>query len=423
MNVILFYDKDNNEKHKIIKKPYIKPKLSRFKSAIFLNNYMQKKKIIKLKENSSIKNLLLLAPKNKIPIYYTSRNLPKYRIINITKSKSMPLLDKDFKLKMNTHRLNSIQSSENNTNLLSNPINSIKEKPNDLENNRYEKAFSNFKIRKTNNFINNYLNKFTETEKPERNKRQNIPMIDLDKIIIKDRIPIKTLKHFHRYLFHNNNLCDCNEEEKAGINHYNQSLESSSQFNNKICDYEIMEISGKKNYVATKLTKTINENEKHTNRAKSLMNLNLKKKEDFHFIMKHPFSNSYFCSSFINQLTDNNNNSYTNNFSQKFQNLNNPLKDKDLIDKLHHLILNPNTSKIRNGELLLMYKKYPKGTFYNIFKNNNEENDLLYKEELKLLEKTKYRKYIIKLNKTMKRIKLMQKKLDDNTFINKKNYK
>lgn len=428
MNEILLKKKDNYENHKIVKKPYIKHKLSRYNSAIFLNNYMQKKKIIKLKDNSSIKNVEFPFPKKIIPLNSASRNIPKFRLKNFPKSISIPQINKPFKLIKSDSMLYSNKYIENynennvynNIQLLNKQINSVNEQDN--ESIKVAKTFYGFKIIKSNNFINNYLNKFSETEKPERQKKQSVPIIDLHTNIIKDRLPIKTLKHFHRYLFHNNNICDCNEEEKKKINNYEQSYESSSQFNNKICEYDIMEIGGKKNYVATKLTK--NKNVKgNLNKSKSLINLNIKKKDDFHYIMKHPFSNSFFCSSFINQLTDYNNNSYTNNFSQKFQNLSNPLDDKDLTDKLHSLILNPNTSKIRNGELLLMYKKYPKGTFYNIYKNNNnDENNLLYNEELKQLEKTKYKKYIIKLNKTLKRIKNMQKLLDNFTSINKKNY-
>ena len=425
----------NNNKIKFkLKKSLLNPnkknKLSRYDSAIFLNNYMQKKKIEKSHQSGLIKNFEFSFPIKK---FVCTRNNPNYRLNQFYKCKSSPQFNKEIKLIRNNNIFNTIRNNEflnkncDNPHTLYKPFNYNNENNNEKGNNILTNTFYYPKMRKENNFINSYLNKFSETEKPDKIQKEIIPLIESDRSVIKDKLPINTLKHYHRYLFHNNKSnCKCNEEEKGKSNNkntnYSQSWESSSQFNNKICEYDVIELGGKMNYVATKLTKPKNKNEKNLNRSKSLINLNLKKKQDFHFLMKHPFSNSYFCSSFINQLTDNNNNSYTNNFSEKFQNLNNPLNDKDLTDKLHNLILNPNTSKIRNGELLLMYKKFPKGTFYNIGKNNNNNNyDLLYNEELKKLEKTKYRKYIIKLNKTMERAKSIQKKLNNYLYINKNN--
>ncbi len=132
--------------------------------------------------------------------------------------------------------------------------------------------------------------------------------------------------------------------------------------------------------------------------------------------MKHPFSNNYFCSSFINHLTYYNNNSYINDYSEQFQNLANPLKDVDLIRKLHNLIINPNTNKIRNTELLLMYRNFPKGTFYG---NKNNTNNYIIDKELKKLEKTKFGKFVMKLNETMQKAKEIQKELDLELLMNK----
>ena len=98
MNEILLKKKDNYENHKIVKKPYIKHKLSRYNSAIFLNNYMQKKKIIKLKDNSSIKHVEFPFPKKIIPSNSASRNIPKFRLKNFPKSISIPQINKPFKL-------------------------------------------------------------------------------------------------------------------------------------------------------------------------------------------------------------------------------------------------------------------------------------------------------------------------------------
>ena len=437
LNSLKDYNNTNNNKIKFRRKkiqadPHQKNKLSRYDSAIFLNNYMQRKKIVKPKDNSPIKKIEFSFPtKNFLPQKIQSRNTFNFRLRQFYKSKSSSQINKAIKLiRSNNNRLNIIRIIDYQNNINDCPNILYKQfnlANNDQENNQMVKTFYSVKTKKTNNFINSYLNKFSETEKPEIIQKEivPIPLIQSDRSVIKDRLPINTLKHYHRYLFHNNkNNCTCFEEEKGKSKNCNcsEGLESTSQFNNKVCEYDVIELGGKKNYVATKLTKPKNKQENNLEQSKTLIKLNLKKKDDFHFIMKHPFSNSFFCSSFINQLTDNNNNSYTNNLCERFQNLNNPLNDKDLTDKLHNLILNPNTSKIRNGELLLMYKNYPKGTFYNIYKNNNNNfNDsLILNEELKKLEKTKYQKYIIKLNKTMERAKSIQRKLNTYLYINKK---
>jgi hypothetical protein len=108
----------------------------------------------------------------------------------------------------------------------------------------------------------------------------------------------------------------------------------------------------------------------------------------------------------------------TNDYREKFQHLNNPMNDADLIKKLHNLILNPNTSKIRNGKLLLMYRNYPKGTFYGNKKIIN--NNALIDSQLKKLENTRYKKIVLKLNQTMQKVKEIKKELDDELIINKK---
>ena len=76
----------------------------------------------------------------------------------------------------------------------------------------------------------------------------------------------------------------------------------------------MMEFNNKKNYVASQIKKRKNNS--------PLYKLRNEEKTDFHYIMKHPFSNNYFCSSFINHLTYYNNNSYINDYSEQFQNLN-----------------------------------------------------------------------------------------------------
>ena len=107
--------------------------------------------------------------------------------------------------------------------------------------------------------------------------------------------------------------------------------------------------------------------------------------------------------------------------------LQNPLQDKDLIYKIHNLIINPNTSRIRNLELFTLCRNIPKGQFYNINSNVNNCNNWKGKEchkvdidELRRYEKTKYYKYLVKLNSVLKKTKDIRKKMQNFICINKK---
>ena len=396
-----------------------KKKLSRYDSAIILKNDLNKKKI-KLKNNFPVRKIELLFPSKNLNELETisNSNISKFRAKSLYIKRSTPQLYNHFYkfMKNNSPKnkiklLNFNKINNENKNIRYKSVNSYNERFYNEDKNKLIKSFYNLKKNKSNNFIENNFNKNSKTEKLDNIKKITIPKINSYRNTRKKKLPINTLKHFHRYLFHNNkSICNCYEEEKEKNNN-NQSYNNSTQNNNNIFEYEILELDGKKNYIATKVKR--NRNDKN-----SPISLNIKK--DYHYIMKHPLSNTFYCSTLVNQIIDKNN-SYTNNYSDKFINLSNPLNDKDLINKLHNLILNPNTSKIRNGELLLMYKNFPKGTFYNILGKNNKANyeNEKYNEELKKLENTKFQKYIIKLNKSMEKAKNIQKQLDILLSINK----
>ena len=275
----------------------------------------------------------------------------------------------------------------------------------------------------------NFINKNSQTEKPEiikleskKIKKGHIPLSEPKDELLRDRLPINTLKYFHPKLFkysknfQRRQIEGNNEQDEEKINnnkndnHFNDSCGTTQNNDNISIKYEMIEFNNKKNYFAYKL--------KRRKQNSPLPFLKEKNKQDFHYIMKHPYSSNNFCGNLYNHLTYYNNNSYINDYSERFQNLNNPLNDNDLIRKLHNLILNPNTSKIRNIDLLLMYKNFPKGTFYG---NKNNSNANIIDMELKKLEKTKYGKFVKKLNKTMKKAKEIQKELDEELFINKNN--
>jgi hypothetical protein len=272
--------------------------------------------------------------------------------------------------------------------------------------------------------IINCSNKNSQTEnidvllksEKKRSRKQINTLFSLKKENTQDRVPINTLKFFHSKLFRDNKKfhrrkIESNENTKTYTGKNISESYGTSQLNDNISiKYEMMEFNDKKKFIASKLLRREG--------SSPLYDIKPKEKPDFHFLMKHPFSNNFFCSSFINHLTYYNN-SYINDYSEKFQHLNNPLKDADLIKKLHNLIINPNTSKIRNGQLLLMYKNYPKGTFYGYKRIINEK--IFVEKELKKLENTKYRNIVMKINETMNKAKEMRKELDEELLFNQKN--
>ena len=108
--------------------------------------------------------------------------------------------------------------------------------------------------------------------------------------------------------------------------------------------------------MATKLTNKYNK--------KSSFFIDNSNKDDFHHIMKNPFSS---------------NDNHSDEFN-KFGNLKyNPLEYGELANKIHQLLLNPNIKKIQNGKILMNAKL------------NNDKKEINYKE-LKELSKKGYEK-------------------------------
>ena len=90
-------------------------------------------------------------------------------------------------------------------------------------------------------------------------------------------------------------------------------------------------------------------------------------KEDFHKIMKHPLLLEQFGYKFLRNL------------SRDYKIYENPLDDRDLIEKIHHLIINPNTKLFRNGNLM-----YNSAGFYR------KKNNSVPQKDFKLLSKKGY---------------------------------
>ena len=399
--------------------------LGRYNSAIF---EMKNKKIVGLKDQLPIKNIEFETPKKD----YSPLKIIRKRNINF---RNRLLFLNKSNLSINKNRviknISVFKKVKSKNILIKNKIEqpfiaTIYNNIYDIDKKAYPDSFNISNIKNKNNLINiiNCSNKNSQTEniatllKSEAKavKKEINPILYKEEEL-KDRIPLSYLKSLNSKLFKSNKKfhkrkIESNDDEKVHISKNTSESCGTSQINDNISiKYEMMEFNNKIKYMASELHRRKKDSPFYVVKPKE--------KLDFHYIMKHPFSNNYFCSSFVNHMTYHNN-SYIKDYSEKFQNLNNPMNDTDLIKKLHNLILNPNTSKIRNGKLLLMYRNYPKGTFYGN-KSNIKNNYTFINNELKKLENSKYKNIVAKLNQTMRKVKEMQKELDDELYINKNN--
>jgi len=143
-------------------------------------------------------------------------------------------------------------------------------------------------------------------------------------------------------LFTNTKIDLNTKNSKKNINSTSKNDSQNIENNENNNNFETIELHGVITKVMTKLQKDeFNNNSKIGN-----------KKEDFHTIMKHPLLLETFGYKFLRNL------------NKKYTIFKNPLDDKDLIQKIHHLIINPNTKEFRNGNLM-----YNSAGFY---KNKNK---------------------------------------------------
>ena len=139
-------------------------------------------------------------------------------------------------------------------------------------------------------------------------------------------------------------------------------------------------------YIPKKFSQKILLDKKNQNGTKILINdenLSLdNEKEDYHHLMKNPFSISSFGYKFIRN-------------KKKIKDLNkNPLNDFELINKIRNLIVNPNTREFRNEALLKDYKKK-----YKNKKLNTIDYKFLSKNGIEKIRKIKMNKYATQLEK------------------------
>ena len=183
------------------------------------------------------------------------------------------------------------------------------------------------------------------------------------------KLPLNDLRNYKTILFEESKILQDvqkvpdNKEEKVFPNKkFNKSIKNSenkdmennelqNKSKNSENNFETIELHGVVTKVMTKLPKT------EANKSQ-LGN------EDFHKIMKHPLLLEQFGYKFLRNL------------SRDYKIFENPLDDRDLIKKIHHLIINPNTKLFRNGNLM-----YNSAGFYR------KKNDSAPPKDFKLLSK------------------------------------
>ena len=153
-------------------------------------------------------------------------------------------------------------------------------------------------------------------------------------------------------VFSNKKLIKIKKSENKNNTNNNNSIEKDTK--NLESNFETIELHGIITKVMTKLPLPERDN---------IDNIN----EDFHKIMKHPLLKEQFGYNFLRNL------------DRDYKIFENPLKDNDLIQKIKHLIINPNTRIFRNGNLM-----YNSAGFYR------KRNDNTPKKDYKLLSKKGY---------------------------------
>ena len=190
------------------------------------------------------------------------------------------------------------------------------------EKNRYEIEF-NYRYKKMFdrklplNDLRNYKAILFEESRLNQPNSQYYPKVNDDNVFTNKKIN-STIKEYdtNKYLVENKDKNDNN----------NSLPNKSNNLDNT--NFETIELHGIITKVMTKLPKTeINNNSENI-------------KQDFHQIMRHPLSIEEFGYKFLRNL------------DKDYKIFKKPLDDKDLIQKIHHLIINPNTKLFRNGNLM-----------------------------------------------------------------------
>ena len=154
--------------------------------------------------------------------------------------------------------------------------------------------------------------------------------------------------------------------------------------------YETIELNGKETKIMTKLN------------CKEISKSN--KKEDYHKLMKNPFSSNLFGYKFIRK--------------KKIDISRQSLNNRNLIGKIHHLIINPNTKEFRNEYLLQPQKIFvtPKNL------KSNKDYKSLSKGGIERLRKIRNIKYRSEIKINSEKVGELKKKIDKLMEKNKKKF-
>ena len=150
--------------------------------------------------------------------------------------------------------------------------------------------------------------------------------------------------------------------------------------------YQNINLNGVITKVITKLSVDDDSNNKN----------NDKKNIDYHKIMKHPFIVETFGYDFLR------------NKKHKYKIYENPFDDKNLASNIHNLIINPNTKKFRNDNLILGQESYKRKNS----SDNKKNYKLLSRLGLQRLQKDAMRNLKKKVKESMNKMKRVQCNLD-----------
>ena len=212
--------------------------------------------------------------------------------------------------------------------------------------------YSNFLLDKRIKILNEpnpitYNSKFLE----ENNIHNGYGNNDSNKKIFYNKLLPNDLKTYKEKLFNesnNKNISNSKSQENIPPINNMKKFDSKKSFDEEK-NFENIEFNGIVTKVITKLPVEQNFSEKYNE-----YNLN---NIDYHKIMKHPFVSETYGYDFLRNLKN------------EYKIYENPFEDKNLIYNIHNLIINPNTKKFRNDNLIIGAEFYKRKNKAELAKN------------------------------------------------------
>ena len=368
-------NQDQSKKYLPLKKLEFHPPISVLYNRIISkkNFYSLNKKLKPLNANNSCPQLVKKYKKN-ILFNNIKHYSPRKGMNKTTDNMSKTLNNKKFNVTQVKFDLNANSTyRSNNQDLRDTHYNNFSFYLNKNNNININKKFDQIETNPLKMFVSDFCKYGNKDNNQDNNNNQNIFV---------EKRPLNYLWHYRSQLF---------DKKDYKYKNKKNSDESQKEIDTRPEDieilYETIDFCGHKSCVATKLVNNKSVNNIHA----QLVGVNEQSNEDdYHYLMKHPFLSSSF-----KNLKQNKANWYIdNNVNEEFTKFN-PLLDEDLIDKIHNLIINPNTLQVRNEKLLNIYKNFIKGpqkTKYNkkyVFEKNIEQEKMVkFKKLMKQLDET-----------------------------------